>query len=84
MHQDEDHSGQRREHQEYRGEITGEMPYQQEDLHPAGAQILAQQGFHAVDVQAEAFEQQQREEQEGLVLGHPAEEPRSLGGLFGG
>src|SRR5207248_5745656 len=43
--------------------------------------VLAPHGPHARRVQLEPFEQQQREEQERLVLRHPAEESALAGAL---
>src|SRR5882757_10375311 len=48
------------------------MPGEYASLEPASLQAFVEDCAHAGHVQAEAFQQQQREEQRRLMLGYPA------------
>jgi hypothetical protein len=74
VHGDEHERPTWREHEEHRGEVGEEVCGQQHGLDPPGFDLAAPHGLDARPVQVEAFWEQQREEQECLVLRQPPQE----------
>jgi hypothetical protein len=75
---------QRRQHPHQRGDIAGDVSHQQQPLDGVGPARAPQDGLDAGQVQVGRFQQQQGEEQPGLVAGDEADQPVFGVGLVGG
>ncbi len=72
-----------RENRENRCQVGGEVHEDQDALPATVPHLRGEHGLDAVDVQAQAFEEQQREEQVRLPAGHPPLRAAGFGGLRG-